>query len=150
MIRQSLTMAIAAMGVLGLLLCGLGCGPEYPRCNTDDHCAEQGEYCVDNMCRECAKDSHCGDDPCKSCNASNTCERQRGCCTSDADCPGGKCLMSGNKGQCVQCIANEDCTAGNVCKANQCVPDVECTTDAQCPPGKQCVQGSCVIEQCQP
>ena len=62
-----LTMVAAAFTVVG-------CGPSYPNCETDEHCEETGEVCVDKLCKECASDSQCtAKDACSMCGPGNSC-----------------------------------------------------------------------------
>lgn len=131
-----------------------GCGPKYPNCETDEHCKEHNEYCVDNKCKECRDDTHClakyPDDPCKVCGGEYTCVKTPGCCTSDLDCPGGKCWIKEGetKGRCAECLADGDCPENYQCIAGRCAPVAECTTDADCGPGKKCENGKCVVSEC--
>jgi peptidoglycan-associated lipoprotein len=138
----------------GLLFAALliGCGPKYPNCNDDGHCEDHGEYCVNNLCRQCADDSHCNaKNACMVCGSSNSCEMAAGCCLSDLDCRGGACSKASPSdavGQCVSCLGegpSKYCPSGQICRAGQCVPDVECTSGSECPPGKACVEGRCVV-----
>ncbi|HEY1101640.1 MAG TPA: OmpA family protein [Myxococcota bacterium] len=98
-----------------------GCaGPEYPKCESDDHCKKNKdgaaieEYCLLGQCQECAKDSHC-----------------------DA---GERC----NRGRCEQtCASDEQCGAGNICEANACVV-AQCTSNDTCGTGASCEKGRCI------
>ncbi len=131
------------------------CGPKYPECRTDEDCAEHGEYCVGGTCKQCRDDSHCNaNNPCRICGANYTCEAMPNCCTSDLDCPGGKCwpssVQGANFGECgPKCRSDADCPADQACKDGNCVPKAECQTDADCGPGKRCVDGKCVIAECE-
>jgi peptidoglycan-associated lipoprotein len=153
MFVKGLKVLLAASFLFGLVFAS-GCGPKYPNCTDDSHCRDRGEYCVNKMCRPCADDSHCSsNDACKFCGEGYACQRTPGCCTSDLDCPGGKCYTTPGSvlGTCgPKCRNQEDCPPGTICKNGQCVPANECTTDADCPPGKKCIDGSCVLAQCQP
>jgi peptidoglycan-associated lipoprotein len=128
-----------------------GCGPTYPNCDTDEHCEEQGERCVANLCKECAGDNDCASkDICGMCGPENACMPRPGCCQSDLDCPGGRCWrVSGTQygecgGRCRTEGSPEDCNSGEVCRSGQCVPDNSCTDNSQCSPGKACIEGYCV------
>jgi peptidoglycan-associated lipoprotein len=140
------TTAFALAGALALML---GCGPKYPNCDTDEHCKEQNEFCVNGMCKQCRDDSQCNSaDACGAC-LGNACGRRAGCCTSDADCPPpGRCWNVPGKayGQCgAQCGAGKACPPGQRCNAQgECEPDVECSAANPCPPGQTCKNGSCV------
>ncbi|MFT7624700.1 MAG: peptidoglycan-associated lipoprotein [Myxococcota bacterium] len=131
-----------------ILLLTTGCGPKYPECATDDQCASQGQVCVGGVCKACRDDSQCSaSDLCVACNG-YACTRRPGCCTSDADCPGGSCWnVAGTAlGQCgAQCGEGKACPPGQRCDAQgQCQPDVECSASVPCPPGQRCDNGSCV------
>jgi peptidoglycan-associated lipoprotein len=144
--------ALLFAGAAGMLLLA-GCGPKYPNCNEDEDCKERGQYCVNKMCKDCADDSHCSSgNPCTFCGEGYSCQKMPNCCTSDLDCPNGRCyrLEGTNYGECgARCRTNEDCPAGQICSGGMCVPDVECTDDSQCPPGKKCINGACVLADCQ-
>jgi uncharacterized delta-60 repeat protein len=47
----------------------------------------------------------------------STTAKTTGSCSTDADCPNGKC----QDGSCVECITNDDCTGTNVCQDSVCV-----------------------------
>ncbi|MBI3183893.1 MAG: hypothetical protein HYZ28_17285 [Myxococcales bacterium] len=87
-------------------------------------------------------------------------------CSSDADCPGGRCRRSAcgptcledtecgteqlcSGGKCVprpECAADGDCAQGFVCKAGLC----QCTADSACARNQSCVNGRCEIrKRCQ-
>jgi peptidoglycan-associated lipoprotein len=135
-----------------VLFMSAGCGPKYPACETDEHCKEHNEFCVDKICRQCRDDANCNvENPCKICGPSYTCEKKLNCCTSDLDCPGGKCWKSvagSPTGQCAQCVADTDCPQNQKCVAGRCAPKGECESDAQCPAGKKCVDNFCVVIEC--
>ena len=84
--RRALGPAILASTFLGLTLAATGCGPDYPKCDTDSDCHE-GEYCVNGQCQQCRSDEDCG--PGQAC-ASGACEPIDGYCTSDSDCGAGE------------------------------------------------------------
>lgn len=138
--RAALRLA-ALLGAVALLG---ACGPKYPNCDTDEHCAKHGEFCVNGLCKECRDASQCSG-ACATCTPDGTCGRLEGCCTSDLDCPGGKCWMSGATGTCgAACSAEHPCPSGQRCVGGSCIPDVECTDDSACGPGQKCRNGSCV------
>lgn len=118
-----------------------GCTPTYPNCDSDKHCAEQGEVCVDGTCRQCRTDSQCSAiDSCMTCQA-NACVRVPNCCKSDTDCAFGRC----QGGECAaECSLNSDCEAGQVCKNGRCEAPTGCDGDADCPAGLKCSGGECV------
>ncbi len=136
------------VGLVLLLLPFAACGPTYPNCDTDQHCVEKNEVCVNGLCKQCRDDSQCNAaDPCGAC-LGNACGRRSGCCTSDADCPGGRCwnVAGTNAGQCgAQCNPQHPCPAGQRCNAQgNCVPDSQCSASVPCPPGQRCDNGQCV------
>jgi len=124
----------------------MGCGPSYPNCETDKHCAEKGEVCVQGICKQCRDNTQCTE-PCQVCSGETfACEKAPGCCVSDLDCKSGeKCWMNGETGQCgPTCNADSPCPAGQKCVAEKCVPDVGCTTNADCGTGQVCEGNKCV------
>ena len=131
------------VSVLALSVLLAGCGPKYPNCESDEHCEEQGEFCVDGTCRQCRETADCGK-PCQECTATFSCEKKEGCCVSDLDCPGSKCWLSGETGTCSsRCDEEHPCNPGQRCVAGDCVPDVECTDNTGCGPGQRCSSGRC-------
>ncbi len=104
------------------LLALTGCPPTYPKCNTDEHCKDHGEVCVQGQCQECATDQHCKE---------------------GFVCQGNKCVPK------PECTQDADCGAKGKCRAGRCVEEVSqkpegaCTTNADCPSGQECVSGTC-------
>ena len=64
-----------------------GCRPDYPKCNTDEHCKAKGEFCVHGLCQQCRSVSDCG--RCESCDRGR-CIATPGCCVGGADCAAGQ------------------------------------------------------------
>jgi peptidoglycan-associated lipoprotein len=129
------------------VLAQTGCKPDYPKCETNDHCKEsdQGQedgrlYCVNGLCQECATDDQCGDASME-CNA-GVCEEIPGYCTGTADCPGNQKCRENRCGP--ECMGDEDCEAGQVCEGGSCVAAPECSSDADCENGEMCEDGQCV------
>ena len=128
----------------------IACGPTYPNCETDEHCAQKNEVCVDKLCKECRSDAQCNQtDPCGACQGDGSCGRTPNCCTSDADCTGnGLCYKPAGAvtGRCgAECNEANPCPAGQTCNAQgMCEPDAECSAATPCPPGKKCDNGQCV------
>ena len=97
--------------VLFLGLFGLnfsGCRPSYPKCDTDEHCEEQAEYCLNGQCQECREDTQC--------------ELKNG---RQNFCHDGRCEFV------AECQNDMDCAAKDeslVCKQGLC--DTECTADS--------------------
>jgi len=126
---------IAGTAVSAILLAR--CAPSYPKCNNDDQCKDHNEVCVQGQCVECATDNNCKQGfvcqankcvPKPECTTNANCPTGQRCqagkctseCSSDTDCPGGKCLHN----QCVArgaCAADEDCAAGQECQGGTCV-----------------------------
>lgn len=116
------------------------CGPTYPKCETDEHCAEKGEYCVDGTCQQCREDSQCPEgQQCKG----GRCEVKPEC-TSDSDC---KDNMVCRSGKCkIECTSDSDCGRGYKCADNRCVDALACSVDRDCPTGMTCQNGRCSSE----
>lgn len=122
----------------GLLLALAACPPTYPKCESDSHCKEKGEVCVQGQCQECATDVQC--------KSGFVCEANR-CvpkpeCVASTDCGTGKKCQSG---KCIthECDDDAGCGPGKKCQANRCVVP-PCGSNADCAPGEQCRAGSCV------
>ena len=118
-----------------------GCGPTYPKCDSDQNCKEHNEFCVQGQCRECATDQNCK--PGFVCQQ-NACVPKPECtddaaCGSGRKCDNGKCVAKG----CAQdqdCGPNARCT-NNVCAANSCATNDDCRTGETCQAGV-CVKGA--------
>jgi len=143
MSRKSLKLILGSFLVLGFLT---GCGPKYPNCETDKHCAEQGEVCVDGTCKQCRDNTQCTES-CQVCSSTSfTCGRAPGCCTSDLDCGGSApvCHMNGATGECgPKCNDRWPCEAGQKCVGGDCVPSGYCGADADCESGQICENNAC-------
>jgi hypothetical protein len=123
-------------------------GPPPPSCASDSDCKSMGW----DVCRtgKCARNVACEDDV--ECGLGERCVNstcQFTGCTSDADCPTGKCRTA--VFECAECGENADCPAVRpVCNvaSNTCV---QCAADSDCsPPGPgycDTSSGQCV--QCQ-
>lgn len=147
---KSRVVALCGGLLVGMLI--VGCGPKYPNCESDEHCKEKGEYCVDKLCRQCATSEHCkSKGPCAFCGPQFTCDKPAGgpgdCCTSDLDCRQGKCcLRGGERGTCGQCNSDADCGPNMRCQNCSCVPTCQCQSDADCPSGQKCDGCNCKTE----
>ena len=144
---SALRVALIGAATLAMIFVS-GCGPSYPDCANDSHCQEQGEYCADKKCRQCRDDSHCAG-ACSICTEGYSCSRIVGCCSTDLDCPNGRCWKDpSNPGAVGQC--GGECKAGH--PASKCPPGQQCVNgacqgcsgDESCPPGQRCVNGTCV------
>lgn len=111
------------VAVTGLLLAG--CPPTYPKCNSDEHCKDKGEVCVQGQCQECVADQNCKEG--FVCQA-NKCVPKPECtdnaaCGEGRICQNGKCATDPNAQQQRPegtCAANEDCPSGQECQAGRC------------------------------
>lgn len=138
-----------------LLLLQTACGPDYPKCDNDDHCAnsDQGQeegrlYCVNGLCQQCRADDDCGD-PSLECNA-GVCEEIVGYCSGTSDCPGNQKCRDNRCGP--ECMSNDECSADQICESGSCVAKPECSTDGDCDDDQMCQSGQCVarpVTQCQ-
>lgn len=136
-----MTVAIFAGGILMI-----GCpGPEWPKCEKDDHCkadkegnsAKRDLICVFGQCQECAQDEHCAAG--KVCRSYRCVDRPE--CMTDAECGGNKICRNGTCA--VECSGDADCGGSRICQDNRCRAKTECAEDADCAEGKSCVGGMC-------
>lgn len=144
---KRLLMGIGVAVMAALVLSTTGCKPDYPKCETDDHCREsdQGQeegklYCVNGLCQECRTDEHCPGDGMEC--SGGVCQQIPGYCTSTADCPGNQKCRDNRCGP--ECESDEECAEGEICEAGSCVAAPECSTDADCGAGETCQDGQCV------
>lgn len=124
------------VGCASIVVALTGCPPTYPNCNSDEHCAEQGQVCVQGQCQECADDGNCKPGfVCQGakCVPKPECTSDQGC-GPDRKCQGGKCVVH-------ECDEPADCKGGR-CENNRCVEG--CTADTDCPSGQRCEAGQCV------
>ncbi|HET6345073.1 MAG TPA: OmpA family protein [Myxococcota bacterium] len=136
---SNLSLAALAAG----LLCASACKPTYPKCESDEHCQEKGEVCVNGQCQECRDESQC---LAKYPNEKRECNDGR-CdikpeCRTDPDCAtlGAGLVCRTNK--CVpECAQDADCGAAKKCVSQKCV--AECSVDIDCGPGRTCSNGQC-------
>ena len=114
------------------------CTPTYPKCETDEHCKEHGEVCVQGQCRECATDANC--------KAGFVCDANKcvpkpeckddGACGPNKKCNSGKCVEGTSSKEPGTCKVNEDCASGEECKAGKCAGKggaASCSTPASDP-----------------
>ncbi len=140
MILGARASSLFVVGVAALAI--TACKPDYPKCETDDHCAEKGEVCVNGQCQECREDAQCTEKHGEGYECQNGRCEQKPECRTDADCSGvGEGLVC-RASKCVpECTANEDCPQGKKCESQRCV--AECNADIDCGPGRTCVDGAC-------
>lgn len=101
------------------------CPPQYPKCESDAHCKEKGEVCVQGQCVECA-----------------TAEQ----CKAGFVCDGNKCVPKPEcSGEADGCAPNQKCSKGKCVATTPVVTKVEgaCTTTEDCPSGQECKAGKC-------
>jgi peptidoglycan-associated lipoprotein len=93
------------------------CPPTYPKCESDDHCKEKGEVCVQGQCQECATNAN-------KCVPKPECTGDTGC-GEGKKCKSGKCTVAEVK---QECAADDDCPSGQGCTRGKCT-----TTNASGP-----------------
>lgn len=95
------------------------CPPTYPKCESDEHCKEKGEVCVQGQCQECATNANCKEG--FVCDANKCVPKPE--CTGDAACGEGKKCSSGKcvVAQKAECAADDDCPSGQGCTKGKCV-----------------------------
>jgi peptidoglycan-associated lipoprotein len=93
--RKRALHGLVCSAALAAVVWGAGCGPDYPKCDTDTDC-HTGEFCVNGLCQQCRGDQDC---PAGQSCTSGACQAIAGYCTSSADCgPGEECRNN-------QCVA---------------------------------------------
>jgi peptidoglycan-associated lipoprotein len=113
------------VGAAASLVLFTGCPPTYPKCDSDEHCKDKGEVCVQGQCQECATDVNCKE---------------------GFVCDGNRCVPKpvAVKPECQQ---DGDCAGGAKCQNNRCVARAgACSTDADCPGGQVCENGTCAAK----
>lgn len=128
---------------------------EPQRCRSDDDC-DDGERCVENMCRGGDEDMSC-EDAC----TRRARESYQGCVDgggSEEDCAtrvrrlAEQCIADrcgdDDVDDIIRCRSNADCDRGQTCVDNRCVAEVRrCRADADCERGERCVENQCVPER---
>ena len=72
------------------------CPPTYPKCESDDHCKEKGEVCVQGQCAECATNANCKEGfvcEANKCAPKPECTGDQGC-GEGKKCSSGKCIVA--------------------------------------------------------
>jgi peptidoglycan-associated lipoprotein len=114
--RLVIKISFAAVALVALS----ACPPTYPKCNTDENCAEKGEVCVQGQCQECATDSNCK--PGFVCDANKCVPKPE--CSDNNPCSGGKKCKQGKCSEAQKdvgtCTSNDDCGSGEECKGGKC------------------------------
>jgi peptidoglycan-associated lipoprotein len=145
--RNSRNVNLVMVAILVGLVVLAGCRPDYPKCETDEHCSDSDEgagegklFCVNGLCQECKADADCGD-PAFECNA-GSCDRIPDYCSETSKCPGSQSCRQNRCGP--ECRSNEECPDGKLCEGGSCQEKPQCSADADCPDGKRCADGMCV------
>ncbi len=119
------------------LLALSSCGPKYPQCEQDEHCAEHNEVCVQGQCQECGMDQHCKDGfICRE----NACVPKPEC-EANSDC--GSCSVCKDEKCVPECANDGQCGDSMVCQGGCCAPKPECLSDADCSEGMRCQSQKC-------
>lgn len=130
--------------VLGALLLSLSaCKPDYPKCESDEHCVDTKEVCVNNFCKTCRDDSQCTV-PGQYCS-SNACTYKLGYCDDSRPCSGDQKCRDNMCGP--ACLDNTECGGNEFCNEGSCAVKPECGTNADnpnCQAGYECETGRCV------
>ena len=127
------------------------CTPTYPKCSSDDHCAEKGEVCVAEFCKQCRDDNQCTT-PGQICSQ-NQCTYKLGYCDDSRPCSGDQKCRNNECGP--ECLANNECSANEFCNEGSCIVKPQCGPNAdktECSPGYNCESGRCVesFTECRP
>jgi peptidoglycan-associated lipoprotein len=107
------------LGLSAAMLALTGCPPTYPKCESDDHCKDKGEVCVQGQCQECATNANCKE---------------------GFVCDANKCVPK------PECTGDTGCGEGKKCKSGKCTvaeSKPECSADDDCPSGQGCTKGKC-------
>ena len=116
------------LGMSAALLALAGCPPTYPKCESDDHCKDKGEVCVQGQCQECATNANCKEGfvcDANKCVPKPECANDTGC-GEGKKCKQGKCAVATESKS--ECSANDDCPSGQGCTAGKCVTSNVSTT----------------------
>ncbi len=133
---------LTAVFIGGAALTVSGCGPTYPKCDNDEHCADKGEFCVNGTCQQCRDNSQCTG-PGMICQ-SGKCARRAGYCDESTPCPGKQKCRDNECG--AECLGDGECGADQYCEAGSCTSRPQCgehATNPACPEGQNCVNGRC-------
>lgn len=111
-------------------------GPDWPKCENDDHCESKGDsamnyVCVFGKCQECGRDTDCkGPKKCRKNRCIELCKDDASCgpgmtCTSTGECEKRTGPAPGSVEQGGQCNDTVDCKDGLTCFDNTCMTDEE-------------------------
>ena len=125
--RRIFTSLVVILIALGLV----NCKPEYPKCETDDHCrveSRPGDVCVNGTCQECIEDAQC--------------EATKGL---NHFCNGGRCDPKPEE-VASTCTETADCTDGYSCQEGTCaegLAQATCESTLDCDTNADCNNGIC-------
>ena len=126
-------------------------------CAIDERCDLRSKLCVPDLggCSRCEQNSEL------CCETGMTCSQQtdrcvrlmKSMCTDDNAKEVCRVNQKCHRGQCVQCVANQDCGPGTACdlESGTCYSVLNrCNQDSDCGDGKRCVLSSheCVVPEC--
>lgn len=145
-VPRGLRFAVALASVALISALAVACSPEYPACNDDAGCQQDGrtEYCVDRQCRQCRDDSHCiaALDPGHVCEG-GVCVKIDGYCDPPAHpCPDAMVCRENVCGP--ECTGDEHCPPGTICTDAHCETPCACVSDADCPEDTICRDCECI------
>lgn len=139
---QQLLLGAFLVGLFGLF--ATACGPKYPNCKNDGHCQRPNvedmgtPFCIDNTCRECRDDSHCGRG--QACNG-GTCRPIPGYCDDEMPCPSPQVCRDNRCGP--ECLSDDECEGEFAfCEGGTC-REGDCNTDDDCDEGFRCEAHMC-------
>lgn len=119
--ERRLTLSPLLTCLFGLCLSLFACGPDYPKCDTDEDC-HKGEFCINNLCQQCRNDQDCA--------------------------PGQRCAAGACEPIPDYCASSADCGPGKVCEGNRCVSQRQPTqtSKTEAPPPSVCELTSAYFE----
>jgi hypothetical protein len=124
---ESGTVCDPCLASLGGCGAGQACDGGNCTCSSNEDCPSP-LVCRDGVCGTCAADDDC---PCGHVCELGACVAG---CTTDADCPGGRCDVA--SGRCPDCLSDDDCAAPARCYEDGCV--VSCDIERDCFLGSEC------------
>ena len=122
---------LKSFAILALALTTVtACKPEYPKCESDEHCridSKLSDVCVNGSCQECLEDAQC--------------IAQKG---DNFFCNSGRCDPKPD--EVATCTVHGDCKEGHHCQEGICIEGLAqklCEADIDCGPSAGCVSGFC-------
>jgi peptidoglycan-associated lipoprotein len=92
-----------------------GCGPKYPKCDSDKDCQEKNEFCVNGQCQQCRDEKDCKEG--QTCNKGRCEAKPQISCSDDSACPSGQSCIGG---VCKPCASDGECGEGGKCNQGRC------------------------------